>query len=109
MIPTAAHVTSHGTDRDWPASDRTTPLTVTGVIEETRYEKTPYGVLTLDVDRKNWTVILAPPVRMDVRDLTEPMLKPGTTVSVQGFASRRNSSELRAEIITIGKRSFDLR
>jgi len=99
----------YGTERDWPSYDRTKPLTITGVIKETRYEKTPYGVLTLDVDRKNWTVILAPPVRMDFRDLTEPLLKPGTTVSVQGFVSRRNAGELRAEIITIGKRSFDLR
>ena len=66
-------------------------------------------MITLDVDRKNWTVILAPPVRMDFRDLTEPMLKPGTTITVQGFVNRRTPGELRAEIITIGKRSFDLR
>lgn len=99
----------YGTERDWPAYDRATPLTVTGIIKDTRYDKTAYGVLTLDVDRRIWTVILAPPVRMDFRDLTEPMLKPGTTVSVQGFVSRRNAGELRAEIIRIGKRSFDLR
>ena len=99
----------YGTERDWPSYDRTKPLTFTGVIREARYDKAPYGVITLDVDGKNWTVILAPPVRMDFRDLTEPMLKPGTTVSVRGFAHSRIAGELRAEIITIGKRSFDLR
>jgi hypothetical protein len=46
---------------------------------------------------------------MDFRGLTEPMLKPGVAVSVEGFVSRRTSNELRAEVITIGKRTFDLR
>ena len=54
-------------------------------------------------------VILAPPVRMDFRGLTEPMLKPGVAVNVEGFVSRRTSNELRAEVILIGKRTFDLR
>ena len=99
----------YGAERDWPNYDRTKPLAITGVIKETRYDKAPYGVMTLDVDRKNWTVILAPPVRMDFRDLTEPMLKPGTTVSVRGLVHSRIPGELRAETITIGKRSFDLR
>ena len=65
--------------------------------------------MTLDVNGKTWTVILAPPVRMDFRDLTEQMLKPGETVTVEGFVSKRTSSELRAELISIGQRSFDLR
>jgi hypothetical protein len=46
---------------------------------------------------------------MDFRNLTEPMLRPGVQVSVQGFPSRRTSDELRAETITIGKQLFDLR
>ena len=99
----------YGTERDWPAYDQTTPQKLTGVIRSVSYDKTPYGVITIDVDKKPWTVILAPPVRMDFRALTEQMLKVGTPVSVQGFVSRRTPSELRAETITLGQRSFDLR
>ena len=99
----------YGTERDWGSYDKTKPLKLAGVIKEARYDKAPYGVITLDVDGKTWSVILAPPVRMDFRGLTEPMLKPGVAVNLEGFVSRRTSNELRAEVITIGKRTFDLR
>ena len=99
----------YGTERDWGSYDKTKPLKLAGVIKEARYDKAPYGVITLEIDGKTWTVILAPPVRMDFRGLTEPMLKPGVAVNVEGFVSKRSSSELRAELISIGKRSFDLR
>jgi hypothetical protein len=99
----------YGTTRDWSNYDQTKPHKLTGVIKQARYNTEPYGVVTLDVDRTPWTVILAPPVRMDFRDLTEQMLKPGVTVSVQGFVSKRTPGELRAEVIAIGQRSFDLR
>jgi hypothetical protein len=99
----------YGTDRDWASYDQAKPLKLAGVIKEARYDQAPYGAITLDIDRTTWTVILAPPVRMDFRGLTEQMLKPGVAVSVDGFASKRTSNELRAEVISVGKRSFDLR
>jgi hypothetical protein len=99
----------YGTERDWGSYDKTKPLKLAGVIKEARYDKAPYGVITLDADGKAWTVILAPPVRMDFRGLTEPMLKAGVAVSVEGFVSRRTATELRAELLSVGKRTFDLR
>jgi hypothetical protein len=99
----------YGTERNWDSYEQTKPLQLTGVIKETRYDTAAYGIITLDAPGKTWTVILAPPVRMDFRDLTEQMLKPGVTVTVSGFASKRISTEFRAELISIGKRSFDLR
>ena len=99
----------YGTERNWDAYDKAKPLKLSGVIKEARYDKSPYGVITLDIDAKTWTIILAPPVRMDFRGLTEQMLKPGVAVNVEGFVSRRTSNELRAELISIGKRTFDLR
>ena len=101
--------TVYGTERDWGSYDKAKPMKLSGVIKEARYDKAPYGVITLDVDGKTWTVILAPPVRMDFRGLTEPMLKPGVAVTVDGFVSRRTGNELRAEQLSIGKRTFDLR
>ena len=99
----------YGAARDWPAYDRTKPQKLSGVIKTAKYDREAYGVITLDIDRTTWTVILAPPVRMDFRGLTEPMLKPGAPVSVEGFVRRGTSNELRAETITLGTRSFDLR
>jgi len=79
------------------------------VITAAQYADEPYGVVTLDVERTNRTIILAPPVRMDFRGLTAEMLKPGATVIVEGLASKRSPDELRAELITVGGRTFDLR
>ena len=99
----------YGPERDWGSYDQTRPQTLTGVIKDARYDQGPYGIVTMEIDRKTWTVILAPPVRMDFRGLTEQLLKPGAPVSVRGFISKRASDEVRAETITIGQRSFDLR
>jgi hypothetical protein len=99
----------YGTERDWGSYDQARPQTLTGVIKDARYDQGPYGVVTMEIDRKTWTVILAPPVRMDFRGLTEQLLKPGAPVSVRGFTSKRAPDEVRAETITIGQRSFDLR
>jgi hypothetical protein len=68
-----------------------------------------YGVATLEADGKTWTVVLAPPVGMEFRGLTEELLKPGVAVTIEGFVSKRTSNEVRAEMLTVGKRSFDLR
>ena len=98
----------YGADRDWDAYDRTRAQKLTGVISETRSERDA-GVLALTVDGKRRTVILGPWVRMDFRGLTAEMLKPGVTVSVEGFPARRAADELRAETITLAGRAFDLR
>jgi hypothetical protein len=79
------------------------------VITAARYDTEPYGLITLEIDRQSRTVILAPPVRMDFRGLTADMLKPGVSVTIEGFASMRSPNELRAEVITIDGQPFDLR
>jgi len=99
----------YGTDRDWGSYDKARPQKLTGAIRASRYDREAFGSVTLEVDKKTWNVILAPPVRMDFRGLTEDMLKPGTTVSVEGFPGRRAADEVRAETITVSGRSFDLR
>jgi hypothetical protein len=37
------------------------------------------------------------------------MLKPGASASVEGYANRNKPEELRAERISIGGKSFELR
>jgi hypothetical protein len=99
----------YGTQRDWSAYDQARPQKLTGIIKQTTYPRDSFGTLRIEVDKKLWTVILAPTVRMDFRDLTEEMLKPGTTVSVQGVPHRKTGDELRAETLTLGNRSFEMR
>jgi hypothetical protein len=97
------------TERAWDAYDRTRPQKLSGVLKTARYDRDTYGSITMESAGRTWTIILAPPVRMDFRGLNEDMLKPGVAVVVEGFPSRQRGDELRAETITVNKRTFDLR
>ena len=54
-------------------------------------------------------VVLAPPVRMDFRGLTDEVLKPGVAITFEAVPHKQTRDELRATTITIGAREFDLR
>jgi hypothetical protein len=58
---------------------------------------------------KTWLVILAPPSRMENRGLPASALARGKTVTVVGFASRGKPEEMRAERITAGGKTVELR
>jgi|RhiMetStandDraft_4_1073278.scaffolds.fasta_scaffold566794_1 hypothetical protein len=72
-------------DKAWNAYERTKPQKLNGVTKTTRFNRDSYGVATLEADGKTWTAVLASPVRMDFRGLTEEMLKPGVVVTIEGF------------------------
>jgi len=100
-LPATAH---HG----WSEYDQTQVLTLTGTIEEMGYEH-PHGFVKLKTPAKTWVAVLAPPSRMDNRGLTKEMLKVGTTVTVVGYANRGKPEEMRAERITVGPTTTELR
>ena len=100
-VPLAAH---HG----WTGYDEKKPLTLTGTVKAFEYEN-PHGFVDLDVDGKVWRVVLAPTSRMQARGLTREMLKAGTRATVVGYANRQTPTELRAERITIGDKTSELR
>ena len=100
-VPVAAH---HG----WSSYDSTKELTLTGSIKESGYEH-PHGHVRLTVPGKTWLVVLAPPSRMENRGLKRDMLKPGTKATVMGYPNRTDADELRAERITIGDKTTELR
>jgi hypothetical protein len=95
-------------ERDWTAYDRARSVELTGVVRETSFAG-QYGVTEIDVDGSTWTVVLAPIPRISFRDLSEDALAPGVTVTVQGFVARQRSDELRAERVTLGGESFEMR
>ena len=98
----------YGTAHDWPAYDLTKQQKLTGVIRELRFRGKP-PLVKIEVDRKMLDVVLAPAARMEFRNLEEGMLKPGVTVSVAAYPSKQIMNEFRAETITIGTRTTDLR
>ena len=97
-------VAHHG----WSEYDSANTLKLTGKIIESGYEH-PHGHVRLETPGKTWNVVLAPPSRMERRGLEQGMLKPGGSAIVEGYANRNKPEELRAERITIGGKTFELR
>ena len=100
-LPVGAH---HG----WSEYDSTKTLTYTGKIVESGYEH-PHGHIRLQTPGKTWHVVLAPPSRMENRGLAPAALKKGATVTVVGYANREKPEEMRAERITAGGKTVELR
>jgi hypothetical protein len=92
----------------WNGYDSSKVLELKGTIVESGYEH-PHGFVRLKAPDKTWVVVLAPPSRMEGRQLPRKNLAPGTEAVVVGYPSRSNSEEMRAERITIGGRTTELR
>jgi hypothetical protein len=92
----------------WSNYDQTKPANLTGKILEMSYEN-PHGMIKLEVKKKRWTVVLAPPSRMESRGLTKDMLKVGGTATVLAYPHLKVKDEMRAERITIGDKTTELR
>jgi hypothetical protein len=92
----------------WSEYDSSQTLKLTGKIVESGYEH-PHGHVRLETPSKTWNVVLAPPSRMERRGLDKGMLKAGAGATVEGYANRDKREELRAERISIGGKTFELR
>ncbi|MCF5708274.1 hypothetical protein GIV19_13355 [Pseudomonas syringae] len=103
LVATAAFA-HHG----WSEYDATTPLELSGTISQTGYAN-PHGFIHLKTADKTWTVVLAPPSRMESRGLTQQMLTIDNQATVVGYPNRSRPEELRAERITINGKTVELR
>lgn len=99
--PALAH---HG----WSGYDSSKEMTLTGVIREAGYEH-PHGFVKLDAGGKVWVVVPAPPTRMENRGLPRTALQPGVTATVVALPNRTDPEEMRAERITVGGKTTELR
>jgi len=104
FITTTAAIAHHG----WSGYDSGKTLTLTGVIKESGYEH-PHGFIKLQTADKLWVAVLAPPGRMENRGLARDALKPGAEATVVGYPNRADANEMRAERITIGGKTVELR
>ena len=104
VVAGAARVAAH---HGWTGyQEKETQLT--GTIAATSYEN-PHGQVDLNVDGKRWQIVLAPPSRMQARGLQREMLKVGAQATVVGYIHKTTPTELRAERITIGDKTTELR
>lgn len=103
LVPVVAFA-HHG----WSEYDSTVLLKLTGTIEAAGYEH-PHGHITLKTADKTWIAVLAPPSRMESRGLTKNLMQVGATVTVEGYANKSKADEMRAERITTGGKTIELR
>ena len=95
----------------WTGYDEQKTITLTGVIREASYEN-PHALIKLQVDEgkgKTWLAYLAPPSRMDSRGFQKDALKVGATATLVGYPHKNNADEMRAERITMGGKTIELR
>jgi len=92
----------------WSEYDQSKTLTLEGRVAEMGYEH-PHGYVKLVTPEKTWIAVLAPPSRMDNRGLSKAMIAPGETVQVVGYPNRSKPEEMRAERITAGGKTVELR
>ena len=102
-MPLAA-LAHHG----WSEYDSDKLIKLTGRISESGYEH-PHGYVKLVTPGKIWQAVLAPPSRMEARGLAKDAIKVGATVAVEGYANRNKPGEMRAERITAGGKTVELR
>ncbi|MGZ8287786.1 MAG: DUF6152 family protein [Telluria sp.] len=107
-ILTLLFATQANAHHGWSEYDADKPMQLKGTIEESGYLH-PHGYVRLKTAGKTWLVVLAPPSRMDNRGLSREMLAKGNSAVVHGYPNRNKPDELRAERITIGDMTTELR
>lgn len=92
----------------WGSYDAARKFTIAAPVGHLDWQN-PHAHLKLKHEGAEWEATLAPISRMQARGLSEEMLKPGTEVQVEGYPSTRTPNEMRAERITVGGKTFELR
>ena len=86
----------------------TTAQKMSGVVTAVDYSN-PHANVRLKSGNKDYLIVLAPPSRMTNRGLPDGALKVGQSVSIEGYVSKSDPSELRAERITVNTQTVELR
>ncbi len=104
LLAGGAALAHHG----WGSYDAGSKFSVTSTVQTIEWQN-PHVMVVVSYRNKSWDAVLAPPFRMSARGLDPDMIKPGTTVTLEGYPSTRVENEMRAERITAGGRTFELR
>jgi hypothetical protein len=104
FVLTGASLAHHG----WGSYDAAKKFTIEAPVDSVRWEN-PHVHLMLQHDGAMWMIVLAPISRMQNRGLAPDILASGSQVAVEGYPSTRTANEMRAERITVGGKTFELR
>ena len=100
----AAVLAHHG----WGSYDASKAVVVEGPIQASSYGN-PHATITVKAPDKTWTVILAPTSRMRNRGAPAEFVAVGKTIKAEGYASKVEPNELRAERITVDGKTVEMR
>ncbi len=103
-LPVQPALAHHG----WAAYDTGKPVKLAGTVTEVSYTY-PHATIKLEVSGKTWLAVLAPPSRMSSRGLPHEDLKIGMLATVEGFPSKHDPAEMRAERIAVNGKVYELR
>lgn len=95
----------------WADYDADRAFTLEGTIRELEYVN-PHVMARVQPAADTgeaWLAVLAPPSRMTRRGLPEDSLHVGQSVRLYGYPHRDHAGEMRAERITVGDRTTELR
>ena len=101
---TAGVLAHHG----WGSYDASKVVIVEGPIAASTYAN-PHATITVKAADKTWTVTLAPTSRMESRGASAELVAVGKVVKAEGYASRVEPSEMRAERITVDGKTVEMR
>ncbi len=104
LLASGVALAHHG----WGSYEASKTLTVRSPVENLKWAN-PHVHIDVKHDGAVWEAVLAPPFRMEARGLNPEMLKAGAVVSVEGYPATKGERELRAERITVGGKTFELR
>jgi hypothetical protein len=107
--PTASSVSVVPARWEWTSFDLTSSKAYTGVVKELTWDRDTIALARIDIGGKMYDVMLGLPIRMDFRGLAEQDVVPGTTLTFQAVSSRQRDTDLRAQTLTVGKTTKDMR
>ena len=92
----------------WSEYDANKRATLTGIVRELHFGN-PHVTILLETPDKVWNVMLASPARLKSRGVTEGMLATGKEITVEGLPHKTKQDEFRAERMTLGGMTVELR
>ncbi len=104
-------VLAGGLHHGWADYDAERAFTLNGTIQKVQYVN-PHVLVRVQStadSSESWLAVLAPPSRMTRRGLPEDSVRVGLTARLYGYPHREHEGEMRAERITIGGRTTELR
>jgi len=92
----------------WSTYDSTKVIKHTAALIDVEWGN-PHGMAKVAYQGKTWIVVLAPTTRMEQRGLTQAMLAPTKTVTIEGYPRSDGVAEMRIERVTAEGKTVELR